>query len=167
MFSWCKENCSRLPFTWPVNSQEDAGRAFQWRSGNHRRQVTTFVTWNCHMMNTRRRFLYQVPTRSPVFIFVCEGHLCKATPVNNVIFNRFFFLFLLIWVFFVAYIRGLLLYLIKLVTLSQVLHFNDGAAVWVCLCSRVHPNNVCEETATISIWAGVVLGKKKKFTHSC
>lgn len=50
-------------------------------------------------------------------------------------------------------------------TLSQALHFNDGAAVWVCLCSRMHPDNVWEETATASIRAGVVLGeKKKKFT---
>lgn len=94
MFSWCEENCSRLPFTWPVNSQEDAGGGFRWRSGNHRRQVTTFVTWNCHTMNTRRRFFYSQPwgpTRSHVFIFVREGHLCKATPVNNVIFNRLLF----------------------------------------------------------------------------
>lgn len=66
----------------------------------------------------------------------------------------FFFLFVLIWVFFVAYIRDLLLYLIKLVTLSQVLHFDDGAAVWVCLCSRTHHDDVWEETATASIRAG-------------
>lgn len=63
---------------------------------------------------------------------------CARQHLNNVIFNwlLIFVLFVLIWVYLVAYIRDLLLYLIKLVTLSQVLHFNDGAAVWVCLCSN-------------------------------
>lgn len=46
-------------------------------------------------------------------------------------------------------------------TLSQVSHFDDGAAVWVCLCRSMHHDNVWEEMATVSIQAGVVLGKKK------
>lgn len=108
-------------------------------------ETATWWTHDCFLYSQRN-----APIRSHVFKLQSGVHLCKTTSVDKV-FCFVFYLnlwFGLIWVFFFFLRSDQFLYLIKPVTLYQVLHLNSDM-VWLCLCSRVVLDSMWVESAAV------------------